>query len=173
MKRFGLVLVSIVLAVALYRPATSQDNYEGRIAILETRVSVLESASGTSGRAGTLPGRTLYGTVTFSGMVFSQVYLTETTCYGINEYADLAPGSAVVAVDETENVVRSGVLQPGIAPPKRSDGSMQLTPKCSMPFEIAGLTEAEGYRISFGEGRYLDMAWSEMVQANFAVDVTV
>ena len=39
MKRLGVIVVVLIVVVVLYRPATSQDNYEDRIASLETRVA--------------------------------------------------------------------------------------------------------------------------------------
>jgi len=54
------VLVVLIIAVAFWRPATSQDNYEERIGSLETRVRIVERST----RATAVPANTQAPTAT-------------------------------------------------------------------------------------------------------------
>ena len=82
--------------------------------------------------------------------------------------------SIVTATDETGTITRSGTFDPGRAPSlKRADGGIDMFVDCDMPFEIQGLPEVEGYRVAFGNGRYVDLPYEQIVRDGWIVEIKV
>lgn len=164
MKRLGWIVAVLALAVLVYRPATGQDNHEERISSLETRVAVLEGQG---------DGRTLYGVVTFNGTPSINMSGPGSPCFGVGDYADLAPGSTVTVLGDTGPAL-TATLGPGpSAPYLNPDGTLALYSPCAMPFEVAGLVEGRGYRITFGDGRWVHVTSADLLRQSYVVNVSV
>ena len=89
MKRLGLVVVVLIVAVAFYRPAESRDTYGERISDLETRVAILEDGGAGGAPAG---DHTIRGVVTISGWRNSQVTEDGTSCRGVGDDDEVFAG---------------------------------------------------------------------------------
>ena len=189
-----IVLAAVLLSVMLWRPAVSQDNDEERIAALEQQVRVLGvkviSASGAVKRVGDLetrvavleasgPGTTmetgslrLSGVVEFAGGAFRNVYLDDSGCYGIGDFADLVPNSVVELRDPSSGaVLASGFLSAG-PPPPSVNGRTDLYPTCRMPFEITSVPVRDAYVFVMGNERRVAMRYDQLVAVNWSVVVT-
>lgn len=160
------LVAALMLAVALWRPASSQDNYEARIAELETRVSDLEGPVGQF--------RTLYGNVVLRGAPGLNMSPPGSSCYGAGDYYDLGPDARVTATTDSGQVVLEGWLRPGpVAPYLNPDGSLALSFECAMPFEIWGLEDGKSYTLTFGSGRTLFLDHQRLADARFVVNIPV
>lgn len=169
MRRWFGVAV-LVVAVVLARPATSQDNYEGRIAGLETRVAALEAGW----TAGPMDGHVLSGVVWFGSMPGGLVKEQASGCWGMRDVADLVPGARITVSDVGGSFERTGSLRAGVPPPLTDpDGGTRNYVTCEMPFEVAGLPEAVGYRIEFGDGRWLEVSYDDLVRWDWYIEIAV
>ena len=150
MKRLGLVVAVLVLAVVAWRPVTGQDNYEERIASLETRVALLEAGTPVAASASASGTHTFKGTVTVTG---SQTNLVEGTleddreCYGRpgSEYADLDVGLAVTVRDDTGKILAASTV--GSTSSGYGTGSAVV---CMLEFTVEGVPDAAFYAVSLG-----------------------
>lgn len=96
MKRLGLVVVVLIVAVVLNRPATSQDNYEERIASLETRVAVLEGGNRKTAVPANTPRVVARETPGAASTVDDPQAAEPSTPSGIGERIDVEGFTAVV-----------------------------------------------------------------------------
>ena len=146
MKRLGLIVVVLIVAVVLYRPAESRDTYGERISDLETRVAVLEGQ--------TLPTSPAGATVTITGLL----------PYGDADGESFVPVGAKCVVEEPSGlfladtlpmtvtnevgaVIGTSELLPGFSYPY---STLSVSNVCAFPFEIDGLPAAEFYTITIG-----------------------
>ena len=166
------VLLCVVLGVAVWSPATSQDNYAERIAGLEARVTILEKTvealqEGVVPPASTPVAETyqINGTFLLGGSRDDDYYLSERTgeCRGKGGYDDLYVGAEVRVTDESGALLGLGQLED--AP---SDRLCEFTftvevPRASFYMVAAGHAGREGPSFSF----------DEMVESDWVVDLSM
>ena len=172
MKRLGLIVAVVALAVLLYRPATSQDNYDERIASLETRVAVLE---GTPSSAATV---SISGTLTFGDLSGASFVPVGATCVVEGDdglfIADTLP--VVIANEAGAEIGRSELL-PGQPLPTESAFDFDRVESCVFPFIVEDIPAASSYTIEIGSDPDdippVTFSADELAQAGFRVDIAI
>jgi len=146
MWRLGLIVVVLMVAVVLNRPATSQDNYEERIEDLEMRVAALEDQVPTrppDGATITITGLLPYGDADGESFVPVGGKCVVEEPGGLFIY-DTMP---VTVTNEHGKTIGTSELLPGFSYPY---STLSVSNVCAFPFEIDGVPAAEFYTITIG-----------------------
>jgi len=142
-----IVAVVFAVAVAFYRPATGQDNYEERIGSLETRVAMLERAviatASLDGATVAITGLLPYGDADGESFVpiGAKCVVEEPSGLFI---VDTLP---VTVTNERGETIGTSELLPGFSYPY---STLSASNVCAFPFEIDGLPAAQFYTIVIG-----------------------
>ena len=161
MKRLGLIVVVLMVAVVLYRPATSQDNYGERIASLETRVAVLEGSG----------GHTMVGAFVVIGdatlITNEEGRGPDDGCRGVGEYAGFGLDSPVLVSDYFATVGEGGVVQTIAA----VEGDRRI--RCEMRFRVEGLPMETTYAITVAPLASTEVTFAELERLGWDLTITI
>jgi hypothetical protein len=168
-KRLGVVLVVLLVVFAAFGlPATGQDNYEERIASLETRMAVLESTPvGTVSTAVTITGTLTYRDRTGGAFVPVGGNCAVEGDGGLF-LADTLPVTVTNEFGETV-----GESELGVGVPDPNTPSFEGVTSCTFPFVVENVTASFAYTISVGFGGLppTTVSAAELERAGFTVDV--
>ena len=179
MKRLGLIVVVLFVAVVVWRPATGQDNYEERIEDLETRVAVLEGepieADEEPVGGKTADGYTLVGTYEVIGDS-SNLYVNyvggdrgpDDTCMGLNDFANFGYGSVVTVADGGDDAIGEGEITRSLAT-KTGVGER----RCEMQFVVEGLPKATKYVITVAPFGPAEVTFAQLERLDWNLSLTV
>lgn len=179
MKRLGLGIVAIVFAVILYRPATSQDNYEERIEDLETRVTILEMGGGgalaPTAEAETykLTGRLLLTggnrDVGFASELPDRLKTEGEECDGNGGYSDLSVGADVTVRGSDGDVVGTGEVVSSEAV-KQSNASVR---QCRFNFVVENLPRSEFYSVEVAHRGEVTYSFEDLEEAGWKASMSI